>query len=255
LSQSQSNRVEVLESRTLFSAAGAGDASVEAALRRVDRINNAPAAHLDEWPLQAPGALRAGRTLYIRGTDGNDNIAIGRVGEPPSTDPNKPNPAPAQIRINFNNQLIPLQPSAPFRRVFIDGLGGDDRITIASGLHRSFRPKVMVLRGGIGKDTITGDRFNEYILGEAGDDTLVGGGGRDIIDGGEGNDTITGGDGPDILLGRAGDDVFNNGEGELARGTGPLSPRDVLLGGDGNDTAVNDPADVFKDAIETLTGP
>ncbi len=55
------------------------------------------------------------------------------------------------------------------------------------------------LRGGEGKDVLTGD---------SGDDKLWGGRAKDILNGGDGNDRITGGLGKDRLTGGAGGDTF-----------------------------------------------
>ena len=242
-SQSHRNEIESLEPRRLFAAgAAAGENAEVAALRALARIEAAPAAKLEEWPLQAPGVLRSGRTLYIRGTDADDRIAIGRVAGASSTAE-----APRQIRVNFNTQLIPLLPSFAIKRVLINGLGGNDLIEFQAGLHRSFRPKVVVLRGGLGNDIIRGSAVNDYILGEAGNDNLDGREGKDAVDGGDGDDTITGGNGPDVLIGRVGNDLFNNFEGFDARGTGILSPHDEIFPGPGSDTAQPDPADVIRD--------
>jgi uncharacterized delta-60 repeat protein len=55
------------------------------------------------------------------------------------------------------------------------------------------------LRGGDGKDILSGD---------AGNDILMGGAGRDYLSGGEGNDSLDGGSGVDLLMGGAGDDIY-----------------------------------------------
>jgi len=245
LSKSQSHRkaIESLEPRRLFAAVGAAGVGADvAALRGLERVEAAPAAKLETWPLQSPGVLRSGRTLYIRGTDADDGIAIGRVAGARATAE-----APRQVRINFNTLLIPLQPSFAIKRVLINGLGGNDLIEFQAGIHRSFRPRVVVVRGGLGNDIIRGSAVNDYILGEAGNDTLDGREGKDAIDGGDGNDIITGGNGPDVLIGRTGDDGFTNFEGFDARGTGILSPHDEIFPGPGTDTAQSDPADVIHD--------
>ena len=257
--QSQWNRppVEALESRTMLSAGSSAQDPSVAALRGLDRVSRSPEYRLEEWPLTTPGVLRVGKTLYIRGTDDPDDISIGFVSAPaPTTQAPRP-PLPRQVRITFNTrrlgstapsifQRVPLQSSFAFKRVFISGLGGDDRIEIGPNVH-AFKPKTVVLRGGLGNDTILGGLGAEYILGEDGDDTLDGRAGRDVIDGGDGNDTITGGNSPDVLIGRAGNDVFRNFEGFDARGEGLLSPRDILFPGPGTDVADNDPADLIRD--------
>jgi Ca2+-binding RTX toxin-like protein len=221
------NLVEPLESRTLLSG-----------------------TPLD-WPFQGPGVRRIGRTLYIAGTDAGDIIQINAVA--------KPSPTAAQpktIQVVFNSLRvggkIPELDAAPIKRVLINGAAGNDNVTIApTGLTPAFRPKVFVIRGGLGDDIINGSFFNEKILGEAGADKLDGGAGRDFIDGGDGNDQITGGAGMDTLIGGAGDDTFLNLEPADQRPvSGPNKPRDILTGGPGNDNAKADPADIIKDDVE-----
>lgn len=74
---------------------------------------------------------------------------------------------------------------------FVDGSGGDDRITGTGGADE--------LRGGDGNDTLIGLGGVDILRGYAGNDTLDGGGGIDYLFGGAGADTLTGGDGRDIL--------------------------------------------------------
>jgi Ca2+-binding RTX toxin-like protein len=57
-----------------------------------------------------------------------------------------------------------------------------------------------VLRGGTGRDWLTGDAGNDILLGEADGDSLVGGADRDILIGGTGDDAVSGGDGDDLLI-------------------------------------------------------
>ena len=222
------NLVEPLESRTLLSG-----------------------TPLD-WPFQPPGVRRIGRTLYIAGTDSNDNIQINAVAKASPTDKK----APKKIQVVFNNlrvdSKIPELDAAPIKKVLINGAAGNDTITISqTGLTPAFRPKVFVIRGGLGADVINGGFFNDKIFGEAGDDKINGGFGNDYIDGGDGNDEITGGAGMDTLVGGAGDDTFLNLEPADQRPTtGPGKPRDIITGGPGTDTAKADPADIIKDDVE-----
>ena len=82
--------------------------------------------------------------------------------------------------------------------------------------------------------TLTGNEFNNSIIGGAagdtlvgaeGNDTLTGNGGNDSLDGGRGNDTLSGGGGNDTLSGGGGNDTLNGGAGA-----------DSMAGGAGNDT-------------------
>jgi Ca2+-binding RTX toxin-like protein len=221
------NLVEPLESRTLLSG-----------------------TPLD-WPFQGPGVRRIGRTLYIAGTDNGDIISINAVAKAAATDPQ-----PKKIQVVFNslkvNGATPVLDAAPLKKVLINGAAGNDNITIAAtGLTPAFHPKVFVIRGGLGADTINGGAENDRIYGEAGDDLITGGPGRDRIDGGDGNDDITGGPGQDVLIGGLGNDNFKNLEAGADRPTsGPNKPRDILTGGPGDDKCQADPADKINNDIE-----
>jgi len=76
------------------------------------------------------------------------------------------------------------------------------------------------LRGGDGRNYVTGDDASQNIFLGADDDMLSGGGGNDVVgsaggndtlDGGDGHDMVVGGIGNDLLLGGAGDDVLQGG--------------------------------------------
>lgn len=64
------------------------------------------------------------------------------------------------------------------------------------------------IKGGNGKNNLTGTRANDYIDGGKGNDRLWGGQGDDLILGGRGNDILDGGKGVDELWGDAGKDTF-----------------------------------------------
>ncbi len=148
-----------------------------------------------------------------------------------------------------------------------DGKGGTDTLV-----------DIEHVRGGIGRDAITGDAnanrlygagASDTIKGGAGADTLLGGSGDDALfgallladadaanwlDGGSGADVLTGAAGNDTLLGSSGNDTLRGGAGNdelrggfdvdsLDGGAGDdilyYDARDVLIaGGDGNDSLV-----------------
>lgn len=84
-----------------------------------------------------------------------------------------------------------------------------------------------------GDDTVNAGDGNDRVHGNRGDDTLNGEGGNDRVFGGRGGDTLSGGDGDDVLRGRPGNDSLDGGAGNdrLWPGRGA----DVQQGGDGND--------------------
>src|SRR5262249_35774406 len=89
----------------------------------------------------------------------------------------------------------------------LTGGSGDNNINAAG-----FSGKV-ILRGGLGNDTLVGGPGKNLLLGEGGNDTLVGGRGRNILIGGLGADTLTGGAGDDILV--AGTTLYDNNRAAL----------------------------------------
>jgi Ca2+-binding RTX toxin-like protein len=89
------------------------------------------------------------------------------------------------------------------------------------------------LYGSTGIDNLNGDAGNDVIYGDAGNDTLDGGADNDYIDGGTDKDSIVGGSGNDTLLGGLGNDTLEGGDDNdnLNGGAG----NDSLVGGEGND--------------------
>ena len=71
----------------------------------------------------------------------------------------------------------------------------------------------VTVRGGEGRNFVTGDDASQNIFLGADDDVLMGGGGNDIIGSAGGNDIIDGGSGDDILVGGIGNDRLVGGTG------------------------------------------
>jgi hypothetical protein len=108
------------------------------------------------------------------------------------------------------------------------------------------------VRGGDGRNFVTGDGSRQNIVLGADDDTIHGGGGDDYVGslggddwlyGDEGNDTVSGGIGDDRLFGGSGNDRLLGGSGKdrLDGGSGHdkfygNSGNDTLSGGAGNDS-------------------
>ncbi|MBG1270807.1 Ig-like domain-containing protein [Nostoc sp. WHI] len=67
------------------------------------------------------------------------------------------------------------------------------------------------LRGGNGKDTLTGTPGDDYLDGDNGKDTLTGLAGNDMLSGGNGDDVLNGGSGVDRLTGGLGGDTLTGG--------------------------------------------
>lgn len=70
------------------------------------------------------------------------------------------------------------------------------------------------VRGGDGRNFVTGDDSGQNIFLGADDDVLMGGGGNDVIGSAGGNDLLDGGSGDDILVGGSGNDRLVGGAGD-----------------------------------------
>ncbi|MDC0934714.1 DUF4347 domain-containing protein, partial [Pirellulales bacterium] len=94
-----------------------------------------------------------------------------------------------------------------------------------------------ILDGGVGNDTIQGGGNEDVLSGGVGDDKLDGGAEADSLSGGDGDDELKGGDGDDKLDGGAGSDTLDGGAGEDVL-FGGEKDYDKLEGGTDNDTFV-----------------
>src|SRR5262249_51405621 len=99
----------------------------------------------------------------------------------------------------------------PTGRIIMDGLGGNDQLSVAP--------------------TIT---VPAWLKGGAGNDALTGGGGNDLLDGGDGTDTLAGGPRPDLLIGGTGADSLYGAAATTRDDVGDiLAPGASAFGGDG----------------------
>jgi Ca2+-binding RTX toxin-like protein len=87
--------------------------------------------------------------------------------------------------------------------------------------------------GGLGNDTLAGNKADNRLHGGDGNDELFGDAGDDVLEGGAGQDRLDGNEGRDLLKGQADDDTLMGAEGDdLLQGD---AGNDSLLGGDGAD--------------------
>jgi Ca2+-binding RTX toxin-like protein len=125
-----------------------------------------------------------------------------------------------------------------------DRSGGFDRANIfipSYVLDDTIGVEVLAVGDTVGFDvSITGNKFENTIIGGIGNDSLIGNAGEDSITGGVGNDTLLGGEDNDSIEGGANDDVLDGGAGA-----------DKLYGGDGDDTYH---IDLDDDVFETADG-
>lgn len=162
-----------------------------------------------------------------------------------------------------------------FDRSRLSLLGGDDI------LDASKSPGLVAVFGGLGKDTITGSNFGDFLdaglakvaldLGSIGEfswgavidyvseldpedassNTVSAGSGDDFVFGGDGSDSLKGEGGNDLIIGYDGKDELDGGDGhDLLVGGGSM---DAILGGKGNDWLFGDGWGLATDA-DTFTG-
>lgn len=136
------------------------------------------------------------------------------------------------VRVNKSVQSIDAEDSQDITAIIINGLNGNDVITISGAA------PAVAINGGAGNDSIYGGTKGDSIFGGGGADLIFGRGGGDIIRGGDGNDVIYGQGGSDRLIGDAGNDYLNGGEqGDRMNGSGNA---DTLVGSTGDDFLFGD---------------
>ncbi len=104
------------------------------------------------------------------------------------------------------NGVTSVAQLAPGQRIQINGLDGNDRITVTG-------TRAAQVNGGNGNDVITGGAGDDVIRGGAGVDLVRGGAGRDVLYADAGGDVVHGDAGDDRLYGGAGPDQLNGGYG------------------------------------------
>jgi Ca2+-binding RTX toxin-like protein len=168
----------------------------------------------------------AGDAVTIRGTSGNDALAIGSKGVALNGD--------ADVDVTFDVLPAAITMRGEGGVNSIGARGGFGTGTVYTGALTAYAGDLGdSLLGGLGNDTLLGGAGNDALEGREGNDTLDGGAGNDTLNGHGGNDTLTGGPGADSFSGSDGDDVFHANDGEA---DGPMN------GGPGIDTATYDGA-------------
>jgi Ca2+-binding RTX toxin-like protein len=156
-------------------------------------------------------------TQVVNGAPAGDVFTVARLGTGPTVLFDRTN------LINFRLTLDSVE------RLTVNGLGGDDRLTIGNLAATALG--LVTFNGGAGNDTLDGSGTAVQIVasGDGGNDFLTGGSGNDSLNGDSGNDVLVGGRGADTVTGGGGDDiiVWNNGDGS-----------DTVSGGAGFDTQV-----------------
>ena len=181
-------------------------------------------------------------TAQVNGTNSADTMVVGATG------------SALTVTAGASTLIV----TGHLQNIIVDGLAGDDTITVGSVNTVGFLQ--LAVRGGDGNDILTaagadigivrlslnGDNGNDSLIGSNGGDTLDGGAGNDAANGGAGNDTIRGGTGSDQIGGGLGNDSIDGGDGnDSANGD---AGNDSILGGNGNDNLKG------ADGADTLDG-
>ncbi len=187
---------------------------------------------------------------YAEGGFGNDSIlggegddilwgdnAVGLVADP--ADNLLPGP------IIDNNHIV---------NIGIDALGNITPLDVRNPANPDFALSLFfnpvlegddTIRGGDGKDLISGEIGDDQLFGDDGDDTIKGGAGFDLLSGGIGDDVLDGGDDSDTLIGGLGSDTLTGGDGfDVFK----FSPNDSLI----NTTVVDEDGNLDFD-IDVIT--
>jgi hypothetical protein len=161
----------------------------------------APAAHAEPGPL----------TLLLSGTQADDVFRIGLSpdGREYRITSEAMLEAGGDVCWHPEERMTELACDAPAIAGFeVNGASGDDTVVLGSDI-----PIPATLRGGPGRDRLTGGAVADKIVGgpggdalsgRRGDDLLLGGPGSDHLAGGQGNDQLRGGPGTDLLVGGPG---------------------------------------------------
>jgi Ca2+-binding RTX toxin-like protein len=206
-------------------------------------VSVVPAALLPDGGI--PGLL----TLFVGGTNGNDTIQIA---------PGNGQDA-GKVVVRVGTEVIGVF-STPAGRIVVCGQGGDDSISVASGittpawLFGDFQ--IDLFPGGTANDTLSGGGGDDVLVGCAGDDLLDGRGGDDLIYGhlldspstGGATDILRGGQGSDILIAGLGDNQLDGEGGNDILIGGPVG-YDTLDGGGGEDLIIAGRTDYDADRV------
>ena len=127
--------------------------------------------------------LRGGTSLFIVGTNRNDNIRIYRLG--------------TGFGVTFNGAR--LGPFAAADRVVVRAGDGADRVSVSRTVNGQVSVPTVIFGEG-GRDLLEGGNGNDLLVGGQGADRLIGFGGNNVLVGGTGGDLILGGSGNDLSV-------------------------------------------------------
>jgi len=134
-------------------------------------------------------------TDHLTGQDGNDNLDGGTGADVMAG-------GAGDDRYTVDNTLDMVNEAVG---------GGTDTVFTTVNYTLQAGQEVEYLRNNAGATglTLTGNAFDNNIIGGTGNDTLIGGAGTDHLTGQDGNDNLDGGTGADIMNGGAGNDTYH----------------------------------------------
>ena len=169
-------------------------------------------------------------TYELDGTAGSDTLQVQTAayqGQNPLT-------------VRLNGQVLERFSQLTVRHLRINGMAGDDQITLGplGGYYfpdltvtagpgnvlmdaRAVTSQGVTLRAGDGNNTLYGGSGNDLLVTDTGNSLLVAGPGNATLQAGAGNDTLYGGPGNDFLYGGRGNNVLYAGTGHNYLSGGP----------------------------------
>lgn len=206
----------------------------------------------------------AGASLVVQGSQGPDQLTVGRSGESWTVSDNGP-VYPGDGCVNSGPNSVSCPGNTQLALIVVTGGAGDDGITIDGSIPGNAKVRVNgnagndALSGGPGDDVLeSGENYNGP---DNGHDSLAGNGGSDVLYADPGGDNLQGGPGNDLLVssvatcqghsydGGPGDDTVS-----YARSSDTLK---ITIGGSGGPPGCGNPDRVLanNDSLEGSDGP
>lgn len=141
---------------------------------------------------------------------GGDVLFVASLLNGSGADPFDPLLGPLQLVQRGADTALQYRDGTEFRDLVV--LRGVSKASLtADNFAKIFAPSTtgdeVLLTGGPGNDTLSGDYADDVLFGGGGADTLYGFAGNDTLNGGDGNDVLMGGSGHNTLIGGAGLDT------------------------------------------------
>jgi Ca2+-binding RTX toxin-like protein len=207
----------------------------------------------------------AGDSLVVQGSQGADNLKIGRSGESWTVTDNGPIFAAEGCVNGAGSSSASCADPTTGALIVVTGEDGNDQIEIEPNVPASAKVRI---NGGAGSDTLIGGAGDDVLeAGENyndpddGNDTLIGNGGSDVLYADPGADDLQGGPGDDLLVSSVATcqgHTFDGGPGvdtvSYARSNAQIT---MELGGKGTTPGCSTPDHILADneSLEGSEGP